>query len=111
MATVVDAEIFEFEKQPSEKEIIGINFSRRVPATATISSYEVASDLYNNSPEKVSSSTNPLQVSSISLSTKKVLSCLISDGQDGYVYKVTFTITLSDGQIKQDEVFVTVREK
>jgi hypothetical protein len=109
--TIIDVEPFEFEKQPAEKETIGINFSRRVPAGATVTSYTVVSELYDNSPEKVSASTDPLQVSNISLSTNKTLSCLISNGQDGYKYKVTFTLNLSDLQAKQDEIFVTVKEK
>lgn len=111
MSSVSDVKPFTFQKQIAEKETIGVDFSRRIPAGVTITVTSVVSALYNNTPEQIQNMTGtPLQVSSVSL-VKKVLSCLISDGEDGFNYKVTFTITLSDGQVKQDEVIVNVREE
>lgn len=113
MSTIVDKPPFEYEKEPAEKEIIGVNFSRRIPSGVTISMYEVTSALFDNSPEKIAEAADlgpHLSVSSIVV-VGKILTCMISDGVDTFKYKVTFKVTLSDGQLKEDNVRVKVIEK
>jgi len=110
MPSTSDLKPFTFQKQPLEKEIISVDFSRRIPAGVTIAAQTVVSELWNNSPELIANMTGTLlQVSGIAV-VRKVLSCMITDGSGGYNYRVTFTVTLSDGQVKEDEVFVTVKE-
>lgn len=105
-----DLSPFVFSKQPAEREIIGIDFSRRIPSGVTIISYTVVAELHDNSSDLIANMTGTqLQVSSIAV-VKKTLSCLITDGEDGFKYRVTFKVTLSDGQIKEDEIFVNVIE-
>jgi hypothetical protein len=111
MAATTDEKPFVFEKQPSEKEIIGVNFSRRVPTGVTIVSSSVVAELYGNTADMIAESLGPhLQAINPTL-TQKTLSCLLIDGVDGFKYKVTFQITLSDNQVKQEDVYVTIKEK
>ncbi len=111
MASVSDKKPFIFQKQPAEEEIIGIDFSRRIPPTVTISSYIVVAELHGNTPEKIADSIGPhLQVRGTAVS-RKTLSCIIYDGQDSLKYRVTFKVTLSDSQVKEDEIFINVIEE
>lgn len=110
---VVDTKPFEYRKQPAESEIIGVNFSRRMPPSTTIAAYSVTSSLWNNTPEQIAAAPNlgdHLEVSGVAL-VGKVLTCLISKGLSTYNYKVTFKITLSDLQVKEEDVFVKVIEE
>lgn len=111
---------FSYEKQPWEVEIIGVDFSRRVPAGVTILPVEV--DVTDVRIEEtitpsnlIASNYGPhLAISSIALAgvigREKILTAKISDGVTGFQYRVTFKVTLSDGQKKEDDVLVTVKE-
>lgn len=110
MPSTSDLKPFTFPKQPDEKEIIAVDFSRRIPSGVTIVSQTVVSELFGNTADQIANMTGtPLSVSAITV-VRKTVSCLISDGEDGFHYRVTFKITLSDGQVKEDEVFVDVKE-
>jgi len=108
---------FEYTKQPWEEEIIAVDFSRRVPAGTTIE--PVADDV----TEVVLEATLPSEPNSygphITIGTpaltgvagrEKILAVMISDGVTGYKYRLSFRITLSDGQKKEDDVWVIVKE-
>jgi hypothetical protein len=111
---------FEYTKQPWEEEIIGIDFSRRIPAGKTI--LTPASDVTEVKIEEIISPSrlNPsdygghVTISSVALSgivgREKILVALISGGVDGFQYRVTFRVTLSDGQKKEDDVLVIIKE-
>jgi len=119
MAIVTDKKPFEFPKQPSEKEIIGVDFSRRIPPGVSIIDidgppevgYSVTVNTTETGPSGAAGAgdSNPLTVSYLSVS-RKVLSCMVSAGTDQFVYRCTFVVTLSDGQVKEEDVFVRVNE-
>lgn len=111
---------FEYSKQPWEEEIIGIDFSRRVPAGKTI--LAPATDVTEVKVEEIISPSrlNPsdygghVTVSGVALSgivgREKILTALISGGVDSFQYRITFRVTLSDGQKKEDDILVTIKE-
>jgi hypothetical protein len=111
-----DKKPFEFNKQPSEKEIVAVDFSRRIPQAVSIldveglpgTGYSVVPSVYEKNAE-VQGDSFTLIVSDLSIS-RKVLSCMVSSGTDKIVYKCTFIITLSDGQVKEEDVFIRVNE-
>lgn len=111
---------FAYTKQPWEEEIIGVDFSRRVPSGITI--LPVEADVTDVQIEATISPANMhegdysphLTISSIVLTgvvgREKILTAKISDGVAAFQYRVTFRITLSDGQKKEDDVLVTIKE-
>lgn len=111
---------FEFTKQPWEEEIIAVDFSRRVPAGVTILPVdtditdvvlEQTVGLNGQSPDLYS---GHLQIGSQTLTgvvgREKILAAVVSSGVDQFKYRVSFRVTLSDGQKKEDDVWVIVKE-
>lgn len=111
---------FTYEKQPWEEEIIGVDFSRRVPSGRTI--LPVAADvtevtieetvgLQGQIPDGLGSH---LQLGTPALTgvvgKERILAVMISAGVDQFKYRVSFKVTLSDGQKKEDDVWVIVKE-
>ncbi len=111
---------FSYEKQPWEVEIIGVDFSRRVPAGVTILPVEVdVTDVTVEETIPLGSSLSPtdaeeLVITDITLAgvagREKILTAKISAGVISFQYRVTFRVTLSDGQKKEDDLLVTVKE-
>jgi hypothetical protein len=111
---------FEYTKQPWEEEIIGIDFSRRIPAGTTV--LAVQTGVTEAVLEAIISpqGLNPndygshLVVSTAILTgitgKEKILTSLVSGGVTGFKYRVAFKVTLSDGQKKEDDVLVIVKE-
>jgi len=103
---------FEYTKQPEEKEIIAVDFSRRIPAGITVTSYTTT--IETTSPTDPNSYTSHLVLGTPTMTgvtgKEKILAVMISEGVDGYKYRVSFKVTLSDGQIKEDDVWVIVKE-
>lgn len=111
---------FEYTKQPWEEEIIGVDFSRRVPAGTTISA--VAADVTYVEVEEtlgLNGQSSDGLGSHLVLDTpvltgvsgrEKILAVKVSEGVDQFKYRVSFKITLSDGQKKEDDVWVIVKE-
>lgn len=92
-------ETFHIEKQPAEVIVIGVDFSSIV-GSATISSTSVTSIEVDTG-----------QGASIAQSAgveNNVVKIKLSGGTDGKRYKVTVQVTLSDGQIWEEDVFVDV---
>jgi hypothetical protein len=123
MAIVTDKKPFDYPKQPKEREIIGVDFSRRIPSGVTVinspatpgvdppDGYSVTATLSeSDSAHEGGYNPSPLTVSLLSVS-RKVLSCMVSGGTDKNVYKCTFVVLLSDLQVKEEDVFVRVNEE
>lgn len=111
---------FPYEKQPWEIETIAVDFSRRVPPGATI--LPVAAEVTNVTVEATIPPSNVitanyaghLVISDVILAgvagREKILTAKISEGVANFQYRVTFRTTLSDGQKKEDDVLVTIKE-
>jgi len=111
---------FEYTKQPWEEEIIGVDFSRRVPAGITVN--PVATDITDVVVEETVSICGlpPDEFGShIVVDTpvltgvvgkEKILAAMISGGVTGFKYRLSFRITLSDSQKKEDDVWVIIKE-
>lgn len=111
---------FEYTKQPWEEEIIGVDFSRRIPKGVTI--LPVAVDVTDVVLEETTSpqGLNPSNYADhIEIGTpgltgvdgrEKILAVKVSKGVSGFKYRLAFKITLSDGQKKEDDVTVVVKE-
>jgi hypothetical protein len=111
---------FEYTKQPWEEEIIGVDFSRRVPTGITI--MPVATGITEVSIEETVSPSGSIAANyggHLVLGTpvltgvvgkEKILAVMISAGVSGFKYRVSFRVTLSDGQKKEDDVWVIVKE-
>jgi len=109
---------FEYEKQPWEEEIVGVDFSRRVPATTSITAYTVAVEETISPPgfqagsysPHLSGGTPALSGPGVDPARHKILSSLLTGGVNNFQYRVTFRVTLLDGQKKEEDVLVTVKE-
>jgi hypothetical protein len=108
---------FEYRKQPWEEEVVGVDFSRRVPSNIAIE--PVAADVtWVSIEETVGDNPNNyaghLRVGEPSLTgaegREKILAVMITGGVSEFKYRVSFRVTLSDGQKKEDDVWVTVKE-
>jgi hypothetical protein len=89
--------MFTFFKQPGETVVdVGIDFSSRFPATATIVSHAVTC------------ATAGIVVSS-RVSDKQVLAT-VSAGADGQRYKIDYAATGSNGSVRQAEIMLQVKE-
>jgi len=111
---------FLYEKQPWEEEIIGVDFSRRVPSGATISAvspsvtYVAIEETVGLNGQSADGLGSHLTLGTPTLTgvagREKILAVKVSGGVDQFKYRVTFRITLSDGQKKEDDVWVIVKE-
>lgn len=110
---------FDYEKQPWEEEIIGVDFSRRIPAGITVEA--VGANTRVEIEETVGlSRQNPddyaghLVIGTPVLTgiagKEKILTAMISGGVSNFKYRVSFRVKLSDNQKKEDDVWVTVKE-
>lgn len=92
--------MFPFSKRPAEKEVIGIDFTSRIdPPNLTITDRAI-------SITRVSG-TGILAASNIVIINKSV-ACIIDGGDLGDVYEVVISATLSDTQIKEEYIQVTI---
>mgnify|MGYP001500428148 FL=1 len=125
MAIVTSKKPFNYPKQPKEREIIGVDFSRRIPSGVTVvnslatpgvdppDGYSVTATLFE-SDSTHEGGYNPIPLVVVPGETscsRKVLSCMVSGGTDKNVYRCTFIVTLSDHQVKEEDVFVRVNEE
>jgi hypothetical protein len=91
-------------KQPAEKYSISIDFTGRLPTAITVSSGTLSAINQTTMQED----TNVYVSSSLSTTTTTA-STTIQNGNDGTNYLLTFTVTLSDGSILQEDVLLKVR--
>jgi hypothetical protein len=111
---------FEYTKQPWEEEIIGVDFSRRIPVGVTVQPVqtgvtEVVVELIEGlTSQNVDDYSDHLVVATPVLTgitgKEKILTALVSGGVSNFKYRVAFKVTLSDGQKKEDDVWVIVKE-
>ena len=114
---------FEYTKQPWEEEIIGVDFSRRVPAGITVNapSAPYTSGTYVNIEETISPTgliagnfgghlTLGTPIMTGVTNKEKILTTMVSGGVSGFKYRVSFKVALSDTQKKEDDVWVIVTE-
>lgn len=108
---------FEYTKQPSEKELIGIDFSKRVPSSVTIEA--VAEGITEVILEETIGENAGDYGGHIEIGTpfltgtpgkEKTLAVMISAGLSSFKYRLSFRVTLSDEQRKEDDVLVTIKE-
>lgn len=111
---------FEYNKQPWEEEIIGVDFSRRMPAGTTVQAVqtgvteavvELTEGLTGQNPSDFSGHLELATPVLAGVSGKeKILTVLVSKGVANFKYRVAFKVTLSDNQKKEDDVWVIVKE-
>ena len=108
---------FEYTKQPWEEEIIAVDFSRRVPAGVTVDA--VATGVTDVTLEEVVGTNYQNYAGHVELSDttltgvtgkEKILAVMVSAGVSGFKYRLSFRVTLSDSQKKEDDVWVIVKE-
>lgn len=106
---------FEYTKQPYEEEIVAVDFSRRVPSGTTITAYSVVIEETVSLTGLNATNYSPhltLGTPSLTGTTgrEKVLAVMVSNGVADFKYRVSYRITLSDNQKKEDDVWVIVKE-
>jgi hypothetical protein len=108
---------FSYEKQPWEEEIVGVDFSRRVPAGVTVNAVACGVTdvtLEETVGDRPGDYGGHIEISDITLTgvtgKEKILAAMISAGVAGFKYRISYRITLSDNQKKEDDVWVTVKE-
>lgn len=107
---------FEYFKQSFESELVAVDFSRRVPAGTTITDFTVILEetvavtqgliADNYSPHIVIGEPTLTGVTG----KEKILVVMVSAGISGFKYRLSYRITLSDGQRKEDDVWIIVKE-
>jgi hypothetical protein len=97
--------IAQLEKQSSEKRPFTVTYTDRMPSGATLSSCTVAA--YNLVSGTLASSVVSSMTATIDGDTASVF---LQAGTDSVRYKITFTATLSDGSIFEDDVLMAVKD-
>jgi len=106
---------FEYTKQPWEEEIVAVDFSRRVPSGTTITAYSVVLEetvalagliAANYSPHIVIGTPSLIGT----VGRERILAVMVSAGVAGFKYRLSYRITLSDTQKKEDDVWIIVKE-
>lgn len=95
-----------FTKQPGESYTIAIEYLGNLPGTATLSSGTVAA-IDVGSGASASGTVLATTTATISGTQSKIK---VTAGTAGHEYKITFTNTLSTGEILEDDVFMRVDE-
>jgi hypothetical protein len=101
-----DIDIFAIEKQSSERRTRSIDFLQKMPSGATISGATVAC-VVNSTGEVKSGSMLASTTATISGS---VAAFVVLGGENGELYKITVTATLSTGDILTADLFMRVRD-
>ena len=106
----------QFDKQPSEKFPIDVNFAGGLPngATKLVSATVSAIKWPRREPENTSDATSEVLFSTNAvivgvIETKARF--LVQDGQDGFEYKFTILGIFDNGSILEEEIFMRVREE
>ena len=94
-----------FRKQTSERVAKGYDKTIYLPVGVTISTLGVAAKIYSTGVD----ATATVVHSSNIITGNKSVQALMKDGADGQDYLITFTLTLSDGQIWEEELLMEVR--
>jgi hypothetical protein len=101
-----DIDIFTIEKQSADIRSRSIDFSKKVPDGVTIESATVlcvvAATNENVSDDMLASTTATISGS--------VAAFVVLGGENGELYKITVTATLSTGDILTADLFMRVRD-
>lgn len=79
------------EKQPAEKFAVSLDFTNRLPTGLTISSGTVTAKEIPNG----AANTNVYVTGTLS-TTNTTAAATVQAGEDGKIYQLTYTVTLSD---------------
>jgi hypothetical protein len=109
--------MFEYIKQPQEKELIGVDFSKRIPSGVTIEAVAEGTTevvLEETIGDNAGDYGGHIEIGTPFLTgaagKEKTLAVMVSAGISGFKYRLSFRVTLSDGQKKEDDVLVTIKE-
>ena len=93
-------------KQPAEKFPFAIDFTGRLPSGLTISSATVTATVYQGG----ASASSVLEGSPVV--ANNVVTIKVKDGSDGVMYKITFTVALSDNfSVLEEDILMEVVNK
>jgi hypothetical protein len=95
------------EKQPAENFPFAVNFSKSLPAGATLSS--VALSAVNVADD--SDATATVLTSSIGTVVGGSAVARLRAGDDGETYKVTYLATLSDGSVLEEDILLVATDR
>lgn len=96
----------EIVKQTAEKFPYTITYTGRLPDGATVASCAVAGlNLYSNATD------NSVISNTVATVTTTTASVFVQAGTSDIRYKVTYTATLSDGSILEDDILLIVKNK
>lgn len=95
-----------FDKQPGENFPFAVEFSGRLPAGLSLASGTVAAVVYSTG---VTDNSVLNSLSATIVETQAI--ARVKAGTDGATYKITFTVTLSDGSILEEDVLMNVKDR
>ncbi len=95
-----------FNKQPGENFPFAVDFAGLLPTGTTISSVAVSAK--NLTTNAVDNSVIDNAVGGVS-GTSAV--ARVKAGTDGVTYKITFSVTLSDGSVLEEDVLMVVADR
>jgi len=107
---------FEYTKQPYEEEFVAVDFSRRVPSGTSIAAYTVTlEETVAVTQGLIAANYGPhIAIGTPSLTgvvgKERILVVMVSAGVAGFKYRLSYRITLSDTQKKEDDVWIIVKE-
>ena len=107
---------FEYTKQPWEEELVAVDFSRRVSSGITITAYSVTlEETVAVTQGLIAANYGPhIVIGTPSLvgatGRERILTVMVSAGVSGFKYRLSYRITLSDNQKKEDDVWIIVKE-
>ena len=91
-------------KQPQERYTMGFGFTGYLPAGATLSSGTVSAVRLDTG----AADNSVLDSLALTISGDQAL-VRVKDGLDGVDYKLTFLVTLSNGDVLEEDLIVQVR--
>lgn len=99
------ADLQSFEKQPDEQYFIAIEWQGKLPTGTALVSGAVAATRY---PDLVTDNTVLASTVAIVSGTQSLVRVKL--GEHGRDYRVTFLMTLSNGDILEEDVLMQVRQ-
>ena len=97
--------IGDFEKQPGESYTITVDYTGKLPSGAEVDSGTVAAVVVQSGD-----TDNSVLSSTTATTTTTSAAIKVTGGTDGEDYKVTFTTTLDNTDVLEDDVLMRVRE-
>lgn len=95
-----------FSKQPSENYVIALDISERLPSGASIISSTVSAANYI-----AGIMDNSVIDTLLAVIVGTQAKVRVKAGSTGTTYKITFTLTLSDGSVLEEDVLMVVKDR